>query len=121
MMNGGASLEYFKRLADDPKNTILFVGYNSSNSLGRRIQNGVKEVSCSLTRTASLLPVKVNMNVKTVEGFSGHSDRQAAHKLRGEPEAKAEEHIHDARRGVTSARTLQDRWEGYCTATQGRR
>jgi len=74
MMNGGASLEYFKRLADDPKNTILFVGYNSSNSLGRRIQNGLKEVGLP-DENGKLQTVKVNINVKTVEGFSGHSDR----------------------------------------------
>ncbi|MFI5412825.1 MAG: MBL fold metallo-hydrolase RNA specificity domain-containing protein, partial [Candidatus Micrarchaeales archaeon] len=74
MMNGGASLEYFKRLADDPKNTIIFVGYNSSNSLGRRIQNGLKEVPLP-DENGKLLPVKINMNIKTVEGFSGHSDR----------------------------------------------
>ena len=74
MMNGGASVEYFKRLADDPKNTIIFVGYNSSNSLGRRIQNGLKEIPLP-DENGKLVPVKVNLNVKTVEGFSGHSDR----------------------------------------------
>ncbi len=45
MMNGGASVEYFKRLADDEKNTLIFVGYNSVNSLGRRLQNGIKDVA----------------------------------------------------------------------------
>jgi KH/beta-lactamase-domain protein len=74
MMNGGASVEYFKRLADDSKNTIIFVGYNSSNSLGRRIQNGVKEIPLP-DENGKLVPVKVNMNIRTVEGFSGHSDR----------------------------------------------
>lgn len=74
MMNGGASVEYFKRLADDPRNTIIFVGYNSSNSLGRRIQNGLKEVPLP-DENGKLLPVKINLNVRTVEGFSGHSDR----------------------------------------------
>ena len=74
MMNGGASLEYFKRLADDPKNTIIFVGYNSSNSLGRRIQNGLKEVPLP-DENGKLVPVKINLEVATVEGFSGHSDR----------------------------------------------
>ncbi len=74
MMNGGASVEYFKRLADDPKNTIIFVGYNSSNSLGRRIQNGVKEVPLP-DENGKLQTIKVNMGIKTVEGFSGHSDR----------------------------------------------
>lgn len=74
MMNGGASLEYFKRLADDSRNTIIFVGYNSSNSLGRRIQSGLKEVPLP-DENGKLVNVKVNMNIKTVEGFSGHSDR----------------------------------------------
>jgi len=75
MLNGGASLEYFKRLADSPKNTIVFVGYNSSNSLGRRIQNGVKDVALP-NEDGKLQTVKVAMNVKTVEGFSGHSERR---------------------------------------------
>jgi KH/beta-lactamase-domain protein len=75
MMNGGASVEYFKRLADDPKNTILFVGFNSSNSLGRRIQSGSKEIVLP-NEEGKLAPIKVNLNVKTVEGFSGHSDRR---------------------------------------------
>ncbi len=75
MLNGGASLEYFRRLADDPKNTILFVGYNSAGSMGRRVQNGTKEVALP-DEDGHLTPVKINLNVKTVEGFSGHSDRR---------------------------------------------
>ena len=43
--------------------------------MGRRIQNGVKEVPLP-DENGKLVPVKVNMDVKTVEGFSGHSDRQ---------------------------------------------
>ncbi len=74
MMNGGASVEYFKRLADDARNTIVFVGFNSSNSLGRRIQNGVKEVPLP-DENGKLHSVPVNLQVRTVEGFSGHSDR----------------------------------------------
>ncbi|MGC9190944.1 MAG: beta-CASP ribonuclease aCPSF1, partial [Candidatus Micrarchaeia archaeon] len=31
MLNGGASLDYFRMLAEDPKNTMIFVGYNSAN------------------------------------------------------------------------------------------
>ena len=44
MLNGGASLEYFKALAYDEKNMVIFVGYNSVNSLGRRVQNGISEM-----------------------------------------------------------------------------
>ncbi|HVC58075.1 MAG TPA: beta-CASP ribonuclease aCPSF1 [Candidatus Acidoferrales bacterium] len=75
MMNGGASVEYFKRLADDPKNTLIFAGYNGSGSMGRRIQNGVKEIPMP-DQDGRLLPITVNMQVKTADGFSGHSDRR---------------------------------------------
>ena len=75
MMNGGASVEYFKRMADDPRNTLVFVGFNSVNSLGRRLQNGVKEVALP-DEDGKLVSLPVNMQVKTVEGFSGHSDRR---------------------------------------------
>lgn len=90
MMNGGASIEYFKRLADDPRNTIIFVGYNSSNSLGRRIQNGVKEIPLP-DENGKLQTMKVNMSIRTVEGFSGHSDRhqliQFVENLRPKPKS----------------------------------
>ncbi len=75
MMNGGASVEYFRKLAEDPKNLLAFVGYNSSNSLGRRLQNGTREIALP-DENGRLVPIKVNMEIKTVEGFSGHSDRR---------------------------------------------
>jgi len=75
MLNGGASLEYLRMLAEDPKNAMVFVGYNSANSLGRRIQNGLKEVPLP-DDEGKLIPIKINMSVSTIEGFSGHSDRR---------------------------------------------
>jgi KH/beta-lactamase-domain protein len=75
MLNGGVSLEYFKELAPDPKNKLLFVGYNSASSLGRRVQNGVKEMVLPDSE-GKLTSIKINLQVETVEGFSGHSDRR---------------------------------------------
>ncbi|MEM3215990.1 MAG: beta-CASP ribonuclease aCPSF1, partial [Candidatus Micrarchaeaceae archaeon] len=75
MLNGGVSLEYFRALAENPKNTLIFVGYNSVGSLGRRIQNGLAEVPLEDDEGKRVL-VKIKMNVATVEGFSGHSDRK---------------------------------------------
>ncbi len=75
MLNGGASLEYFKALAEDPKNMIVFVGFNSAGSFGRRVQNGLKETALP-GEDGKLEPVKINAQIKTVEGFSGHSDRR---------------------------------------------
>ena len=73
MMTGGSSVEYFKQLAENPKNAILFVCYQGEGSLGRRIQQGEKEI---------LLPgmgkpeiIKVLMNVTTIAGLTGHAGR----------------------------------------------
>lgn len=74
MMTGGPVLEYFKHLAPDPCNTLVFVGYQSEGSFGRRIQKGWSEVPLR-GENGRVKEVKVNMEVKTIEGFSGHSDR----------------------------------------------
>lgn len=75
MLNGGVSLEYFKEMAPDPKNKIMFVGFNSASSLGRRVQNGAKEMVLPDSE-GKLVSTKVALEVETVEGFSGHSDRR---------------------------------------------
>lgn len=74
MLAGGPSLEYLKMMADDEKNTLIFVGYQSSLSLGHKIQNGLKEVPI-LGDDGKTKLLKINMQVETAEGFSGHSDR----------------------------------------------
>lgn len=74
MMAGGPVLEYFKHLAPDPRNTLVFVGYQSEGSLGRRIQKGWREVPLRGEK-GRVEEAKVNMEIKTIEGFSGHSDR----------------------------------------------
>jgi len=74
MLSGGPSIEFLKMLADDPKNLLIFVGYQSVLSLGRKIQRGTKEIPI-LGEAGTLETLKINMRVETVEGFSGHSDR----------------------------------------------
>ncbi len=74
MMIGGPVIEYFKRLAPDPRNALVFVSYQSEGSLGRRVQRGLREVQLT-DENERLNVIKVNMKVLTIEGFSGHSDR----------------------------------------------
>ncbi len=74
MMTGGPVLEYFKQLAPDPRNTLVFVGYQSEGSLGRRIQKGWREVPLR-GKDGRAEVVEVKMRIETIDGFSGHSDR----------------------------------------------
>ena len=75
MLEGGPIIEYFRHLASDEKNTIVFVSYQIEGTLGRRVQKGISEVSM-LNNEGRIEVIKVNLNVATVEGFSGHSDRR---------------------------------------------
>src|SRR5712691_4759404 len=73
MMSGGPILEYFKGWADNPLHALVFVGFQSEGSLGRRIQREAREVTLSDRGQPLTLPIK--MDIETVDGFSGHSDR----------------------------------------------
>ena len=53
---------------------IIFVGYQSEGSLGRRIQKGWEEIT--LNNGGNPVNLKIKMRVETIDGFSGHSDRR---------------------------------------------
>jgi len=74
MLEGGPVLEYFKELAGDPRNSLVFVSYQIDGTLGRRIQRGLSEVAI-MGENNRLDMVKVEMRVGSIEGLSGHSDR----------------------------------------------
>ena len=71
MLNGGPVLDYLSNLAESEKNTLIFVGYQADGTYGRRIQKGWREVP--MGKKGSII---INMEVQTVEGFSGHADRK---------------------------------------------
>lgn len=70
MLVGGASVEYFRNLADSPKNLIVFGSYQSQGSLGRQVQEGTATVTLD---SGEQVPVK--MQVETMYGLSAHSGR----------------------------------------------
>jgi len=76
MLTGGPSIEYFRNLAESKKNSLVFVSYQAEASLGRRIQKGWKEVTLENAKGQQEL-TKVQMDINTIEGFSGHSDRNS--------------------------------------------
>ncbi len=73
MMNGGPIMEYFKAWADNPKHTLIFVGFNAEGTLARRIQKKAKEIT--VNDKGKPLTLNIKMDVETIDGFSGHSDR----------------------------------------------
>ncbi len=74
MLIGGPSVQYLKALAEDKKNSLIFVSYQVSGTLGNRIQRGFREFQYIDAKGRTQL-VKLNLNVFTLEGFSGHSSR----------------------------------------------
>lgn len=69
MSEGGRVRSHEKYYLEKKNATILFVGFQTPGSLGRRIQSGEKKV-----RIDGEI-VKVRAHVDTISGFSGHKDR----------------------------------------------
>ncbi len=74
MLEGGPAIDYFKNLAQDERNALIFVSYQIEGTLGSRIRSGLKEVSM-FSESGKVDAVKIKMRIESVEGFSGHSDR----------------------------------------------
>lgn len=68
MSEGGRITKHEKRYLPDPKNAILFIGYQVAGSLGRRIQEGMKNVVIEQTE------IKIRADVLTITGYSSHKD-----------------------------------------------
>lgn len=68
MSNGGRIVHHEAKYLSDPKNTIIIVGYQAVNTLGRKIVDEAKEVFINGQ------PVKVNARIVNIHGFSAHKD-----------------------------------------------
>ena len=74
MLIGGPSVQYLRALASDSKNSLIFVSYQVSGTLGNRILRGFREFQYINAKGRTQL-VKMNLKVFILEGFSGHSSR----------------------------------------------
>ncbi len=74
MLTGGPAVEYFRLMASDPKNSLIFVNYQVEGTLGRKVRDGVKEVHMVVDDKIQV--VKVGLEVYSIDGFSGHSDQR---------------------------------------------
>ncbi len=73
MLVGGASVEYLKHFSSNPLNSLMFVCYQGVGSLGRQVQDGLKDVKMNTDGKEET--VKIEFEVHTVLGLSAHAGR----------------------------------------------
>jgi hypothetical protein len=77
MVEGGPIMSWLEHLGGDPDSTLTFVGYQAQGTLGRAIQSGREEIPFGNgDRHGRTSTLTLRMDVETVDGFSGHADRQ---------------------------------------------
>jgi metallo-beta-lactamase family protein len=69
MCEAGRILHHLKHHIGDPRNTVLFVGFQVENTLGRKILDGQKEVPIFGDR------YRVRAQIRSIQGYSAHADR----------------------------------------------
>ncbi|MCG7849070.1 MAG: beta-CASP ribonuclease aCPSF1 [ANME-2 cluster archaeon] len=94
MLNGGPIMEYLRAYGPDERNSLVFVGYQAEGTMGRRLQKGWNEIPVHQNGKSDV--IKVNLQVQTADGFSGHSDRKQLmdyiKKMKPRPEHVLTEH-----------------------------
>jgi len=69
MAESGRILHHLRNHGGDHRNCILFVGYQGEGTLGRRIQDGAKDVRIFGDEAT------IRADVETISGYSAHADR----------------------------------------------
>lgn len=68
MLTGGRMLNYLETQAQNPNNTLLFIGYQAEGTRGRKLLEGEKELKV-YGKTVSF-----QMEVAEIQGLSAHAD-----------------------------------------------
>ncbi len=69
MMSGGRILHHLRHRASDPRNTILFTGYQAHGTLGEHVQSGARSATIH-GRTYA-----IHAEVAAITSLSAHADR----------------------------------------------
>ena len=71
MSSGGRVVHHEHNYLGNPNNTLLLVGYQAVGTMGRKLEEGAKEVMIDRTM------VQVRAQIKMISGYSGHKDSDA--------------------------------------------
>lgn len=69
MCEGGRILHHLRHGLGNPRNTVLFVGFQAEGTLGRRLREGATTVNVLGE------PIRVAAEVAALDGFSAHADQ----------------------------------------------
>jgi metallo-beta-lactamase family protein len=68
MLTGGRSVGHAQRILDDPKATVLFVGYQGEGTLGGHLMRGAERARIN----GREMPIRAT--IRSLDGFSAHAD-----------------------------------------------
>lgn len=69
MANGGRILSYFKQYISSPRNSVVFVGFQAEETLGRSLTEGIKTISIDENS------IPVLSEIYKLDGYSAHADK----------------------------------------------
>jgi metallo-beta-lactamase family protein len=70
MCEAGRILHHLRNGIGDPRNLVLLTGYQAENTLGRKLEEGQKQVNIFGD------PMQVRAEVDSIDALSGHADQQ---------------------------------------------
>lgn len=68
MLTGGRVMHHLKKRLPNPKNAVLFTGYQAEGTKGALLQQGIKTLRIHHEE------IEVNAEINTLEGLSAHAD-----------------------------------------------
>jgi len=73
MLTGGRMVAHLEKALDDPRNNLVFVGYQAQGTPGRKILEQAKRKDGQVRFNGHPVPVKAGIDV--LSGFSAHADQ----------------------------------------------
>ncbi len=77
MCTGGRIVDHLKAGLEDPKNDLLFVGYQAEGTPGRDIQHFAAKPNGTVMLDGERCRIRAGVHV--LGGYSAHADQQRAH------------------------------------------